>query len=88
MFQDRIYYHIKLRLLTTVPLLRCASQACASTIATQMSRVLCPPGKFLVREGEMGDCMFFLVRGMVEVRSDPTIPECPFISVRSPTHYT
>ena len=65
--QERIYYHIKLRLLHCCPLLQSASPACAATLAACMSRTLSPPSHYLMHEGEVGDCMYFLVRGMVEV---------------------
>ena len=43
------------------------SPAVAATIAYEMPRVMARPHQYLIREGEVGDCMFFLARGMVEV---------------------
>ena len=65
--QEQIYTHIKLNLLHAVPLLKNASDLCQATIATRMTRILVPPAEYLMRQDEEGDCMFFLVRGMVEM---------------------
>ena len=65
--QEQIYTHMKLSLLATVPLLKSAPRACAATIATKMARILVPPQEYLMRQDEEGGCMFFVVRGIVEV---------------------
>jgi hypothetical protein len=65
--QDKIYNHIKVSLLGTVPLLQKASPKCRNVMATKMQRVVASPSQYLMKEGEDGDCMFFLVKGMVEV---------------------
>jgi len=65
--QDQLYTHIKKNLLNSVPLLQDAGPQCVATIASHMPRVFAPPFKYLIKEGEVGECMFFLVRGIVEV---------------------
>ena len=65
--QDLMYQHIKLHMLKGVPLLQNMSLDCAVTLCDAMPRVIGTPSEYIVREGEAGDCMFFLVRGMVEV---------------------
>ena len=65
--QDELFQHIKLQMVKGVPLLQDISAECAMTLCSEMPRVIGTPSEYMMREGEVGDCMFFLVRGMVEV---------------------
>ena len=65
--QDTIYHHIKLRLIVAVPSLAMASADCANQLALRMKPVTSMPGECLMRQGDVGDCMFFLFQGIVQV---------------------
>ena len=65
--QRRIYDHIKVSMLSKVPLLRPASANCKMALATFLTHVVFPPSALVIREGDEGDCMFFLIKGVVEV---------------------
>ncbi|MGO4123985.1 cyclic nucleotide-gated ion channel [Inquilinus sp. YAF38] len=55
-------------LVAQVPFLRSAGAAVIGEIARALRQKEVPAGGTIIRRGEVGDCMYFIVRGEVEVR--------------------
>lgn len=58
----------KVRIISRVPLFEACSQAELARIATIATQLDVPNGEVLIREGEVGDLFFVLVKGSAEVR--------------------
>jgi CRP-like cAMP-binding protein len=67
--QTDISLHLTKDLLSQVSFFRGAPLACLSFIAKQLRPLAVPPGERIVTEGEVGETMYFLMRGLLEVTS-------------------
>jgi hypothetical protein len=62
--------HLYNDLITTVPFFRECGRAFLTEVILRLRSQTLSPGDFLYEAGEAGDCMFFLVKGSVEVVLD------------------
>jgi voltage-gated potassium channel len=67
--QTDISLHLTKDLLSKVSFFKNAPVACLSYVAKQLKPLSFPPGERIVTEGEVGQSMFFLMRGLLEVCS-------------------
>ncbi|MBF0622459.1 MAG: cyclic nucleotide-binding domain-containing protein [Magnetococcales bacterium] len=67
--QSRIYSHINVMLLRQVPLFEKASEECLMDLEKRLESMVCSPGEELFKAGTMGEDMYFLTHGAVEVFS-------------------
>eukprot|EP01065_Artemidia_motanka_P017730 TRINITY_DN21167_c0_g1_i1.p1 TRINITY_DN21167_c0_g1~~TRINITY_DN21167_c0_g1_i1.p1 ORF type:complete len:1056 (+),score=166.71 TRINITY_DN21167_c0_g1_i1:57-3224(+) len=65
--QVKMYHYMKISLISTVALFENCSQELLSALAMACARTIVPPKTFLVEAGELGDEMFVIVSGVVEV---------------------
>eukprot|EP01012_Entosiphon_sulcatum_P055386 TRINITY_DN7725_c0_g1_i1.p1 TRINITY_DN7725_c0_g1~~TRINITY_DN7725_c0_g1_i1.p1 ORF type:complete len:690 (-),score=115.97 TRINITY_DN7725_c0_g1_i1:85-2130(-) len=67
--QEQIHAHVKLRLLSVVPMFRSLPRDLAHYLADCMPQDYIPPKSYVFQAGDKGTAMHFLVQGMVEVLS-------------------
>lgn len=58
---------LKRELIENVPLFKGAGDAFIREVALELQAVVCPPGEYVIRSGDVGRDMYFISRGTVEV---------------------
>ncbi len=66
----QVALHLNKDIIEKVPMFRGASEAFIRQIVLNLKPVLFTPGDFIFRKGEMGDQMYFISRGKVEIVSE------------------
>ncbi|HMP89775.1 MAG TPA: cyclic nucleotide-binding domain-containing protein [Kiritimatiellia bacterium] len=59
--------HLRRDIVTKVPFFRDADQHLLRAIVARLQPCIAQPGEFIIRKGDMGDSMFFIANGEVEV---------------------
>lgn len=59
--------HVYRHTLNKLPLLSGLPEACLTAMALKLEARSMAPGEVIYREGEVGDCLFFLCEGSVEL---------------------
>ena len=62
-----VEYHLRSDIVTKVPFFRGANETMVRALAAQLIPRIAIPGEIIIRRGEMGDSMFFIATGQVEV---------------------
>lgn len=70
--KDQLILYANLKLINQVPMFTGVSQKCREDLAKSLEQTVIAPNAFIIHKGEVGEEMFFLARGSVEVLADDT----------------
>ena len=65
--QDKVILCIKRKIVSQVPLFQGIDESTLTALAAVTQQILVPPYEYVIVEGEVGEEMFFLAQGIVEV---------------------
>eukprot|EP00756_Hemistasia_phaeocysticola_P053869 Hpha_TRINITY_DN29816_c0_g1::TRINITY_DN29816_c0_g1_i1::g.3017::m.3017/K04957/HCN4; hyperpolarization activated cyclic nucleotide-gated potassium channel 4 len=68
--QDKISLYVRTKLINAVPMFSNAEPECVALLSSLLEEAIVPPSTYVLEKGEIGNEMYFLAHGVVEVLAE------------------